>query len=135
MTAKTDRKKNTGTILIGFAILMFGMDMMSDAVKGLRDNEAFTNLLTMFSNPFMGILVGTIFTAVIQSSSASVGILQALSLSCVIPYSTAIPVILGQNIGTTITPIISSVSASARESSQEMASPSSVPSSVMGTQL
>ena len=110
MTAKTDKKKNTGTILIGFAILMFGMDMMSDAVKGLRDNEAFTNLLTMFSNPLMGILVGTIFTAVIQSSSASVGVLQALSLSCVIPYSTAIPVILGQNIGTTITPIISSIS-------------------------
>ncbi len=110
MTAKTDKKKNTGTILIGFAILMFGMDMMSDAVKGLRDNEAFTNLLTMFSNPLMGILVGTIFTAIIQSSSASVGVLQALSLSCVIPYSTAIPVILGQNIGTTITPIISSIS-------------------------
>ncbi len=110
MTAKTDKKKNTGTILIGFAILMFGMDMMSDAVKGLRNNEAFTNLLTMFSNPLMGILVGTIFTAIIQSSSASVGVLQALSLSCVIPYSTAIPVILGQNIGTTITPIISSIS-------------------------
>ncbi len=110
MSAKTDKRKNTGAILIGFAILMFGMDMMSDAVKGLRDNETFTNLLTMFSNPLMGILVGTIFTAVIQSSSASVGVLQALSLSCVIPYSTAIPVILGQNIGTTITPIISSIS-------------------------
>lgn len=110
MTAKNDRKRNTSTILLGFAILMFGMDMMSSSVEGLRDNEAFTNLLTMFSNPVMGIMVGTIFTAIIQSSSASVGVLQALSLSCVIPYSTAIPVILGQNIGTTITPIISAIS-------------------------
>ena len=110
MTAKNDKKKNSGTILIGFAILMFGMEAMSDSVSGLKDNATFTNLLTMFSNPLMGILVGTIFTAIIQSSSASVGVLQALSLSCVIPYSTAIPVILGQNIGTTITPIISSIS-------------------------
>jgi len=110
MTAKDDRRRNTSTILIGFAILMFGMDMMSSSVEGLRDNETFTNLLTMFSNPVMGILVGTLFTAVIQSSSASVGVLQALSLSCIIPYSTAIPVILGQNIGTTITPIISAIS-------------------------
>ncbi len=110
MAAKDDRKKNVGAILIGFAILMFGMDAMSSSVEGLRDNETFTGLLTMFSNPVMGILVGTAFTAIIQSSSASVGVLQALSLSCVIPYSTAIPVILGQNIGTTITPIISSIS-------------------------
>ena len=110
MTAKDDRRRNTSTILIGFAILMFGMDMMSSSVEGLRDNETFTNLLTMFSNPVMGILVGTLFTAIIQSSSASVGVLQALSLSCIIPYSTAIPVILGQNIGTTITPIISAIS-------------------------
>ncbi len=110
MMAKTDKKKNTGSILVGFAILMFGMETMSGAVEGLRDNEAFTNLLTMFSNPIMGILVGTIFTAVIQSSSASVGVLQALAITCVIPYSTAIPVILGQNIGTTITPILSAIS-------------------------
>ena len=110
MTAKKDAKKNTGTILLGFAILMFGMDAMSGAVEGLRDNQTFTNMLTMFSNPLMGILVGTIFTAIIQSSSASVGVLQALSISCIIPYSTAIPVVLGQNIGTTLTPIISSVS-------------------------
>ena len=110
MMSKKDKKKNTGAILIGFAILMFGMDMMSGAVEGLRDNAAFTSMLTMFSNPFMGILVGTIFTAIIQSSSASVGVLQALALTCAIPYSTAIPVILGQNIGTTITPIISSIS-------------------------
>ncbi len=110
MMSKTDKKKNTGFILIGFAILMFGMETMSGAVEGLKSNESFTNILTMFSNPVMGILVGTLFTAIIQSSSASVGILQALALTCVIPYSTAIPVILGQNIGTTITPIISSIS-------------------------
>lgn len=111
MTAKNDRRKNTGSILIGFAVLMFGMDAMSGAVEGLRDNEAFTNILTMFSNnPIMGIIVGTLFTAIIQSSSASVGVLQALSLSCVLPYSTVIPVILGQNIGTTITPVISAIS-------------------------
>ena len=111
MSAKTDKRKNTGSMLIGFAVLMFGMDAMSGAVEGLRDNAAFTNILTMFSNnPVMGILVGTIFTAIIQSSSASVGVLQALALTCVIPYSTAIPVILGQNIGTTITPIISAIS-------------------------
>ena len=114
MTSKKDSKKNTGTIFIGFSILMFGMDAMSGAVEGLRDNQSFINILTMFSdNPVMGILVGTLFTAIIQSSSASVGVLQALSLSCIIPYSTALPVILGQNIGTTITPIISSISGNA----------------------
>ena len=110
MMCKSDKKKNVGYILIGFAVLMFGMEAMSASVEGLKDNETFTNMLTMFSNPIMGILVGTMFTAVIQSSSASVGVLQALALTCAIPYSTAIPVILGQNIGTTITPIISSVS-------------------------
>lgn len=110
MMAKTDKKKNIGFILIGFAVLMFGMEAMSGAVEGLRDDEGFINILTMFSNnPIMGILVGTLFTAIIQSSSASVGVLQALALTCVIPYSTAIPVILGQNIGTTITPIISAI--------------------------
>ncbi len=111
MIAKNDKKKNTGCILIGFAVLMFGMDAMSGAVEALKDNESFTSILTMFGdNPVMGIVVGTIFTAIIQSSSASVGVLQALALTCVIPYSTAIPVILGQNIGTTITPILSSIS-------------------------
>ncbi len=109
MMSKRDKNKNVGAMLMGFAILMFGMDMMSGAVGGLKDNEGFRNLLTMFSNPVLGILVGTIFTAIIQSSSASVGVLQALSLSCAIPFSTALPVILGMNIGTTITPIISSV--------------------------
>ncbi len=111
MMAKTDRRKNTGCILIGFAVLMFGMETMSGAVEALKDNESFTNILTMFGdNPVMGIIVGTIFTAIIQSSSASVGVLQALALTCVIPFSTAIPVILGQNIGTTITPILSAIS-------------------------
>lgn len=110
MMAKDDKKKNLGNIFIGFAILMFGMEAMSNSVEGLKNNQAFTNMLTMFSNPVMGILVGTIFTMIIQSSSASVGVLQALALSCVVPYSTAIPVILGQNIGTTITPIISAIS-------------------------
>ena len=110
MFAKSDKKRDIGTILIGFAVLMFGMETMSGAVEGLKDNEAFTSLLTMFSNPIMGILVGTVFTAIIQSSSASIGILQALSLSCIVPYSTAIPVLLGMNIGTTITPIISAIS-------------------------
>lgn len=109
MMSKKDKHKSTGAMLMGFAILMFGMDMMSGAVGGLKDNETFQNLLTMFSNPILGILVGMIFTAIIQSSSASVGVLQALSLSCAIPFSTALPVILGQNIGTTITPIISSI--------------------------
>lgn len=110
MLSKADHKKNIGLILIGFSILMFGMETMSNSVDSLKENESFKNILIMFSNPIMGILVGTLFTAIIQSSSASVGILQALALTCVIPYSTAIPIILGQNIGTTITPIISSVS-------------------------
>ena len=111
MTAKNDKRKNLGNIFLGFAILMFGMDAMSGAVESLRDNATFVNMLTMFSNPILGILVGTVFTGVIQSSSASIGVLQALALTCAIPYSTAIPVILGMNIGTTITPIISSISA------------------------
>lgn len=110
MISKSDSQKNVGTILLGFAVLMFGMESMSGAVEGLRENETFTNMLTMFSNPVMGIIVGTLFTAIIQSSSASVGILQALALSCVIPHSTALPVLLGMNIGTTITPIISAIS-------------------------
>ncbi len=107
---KEDKTKNLGTIFVGFAILMFGMDAMSGAVEFLKDNEGFKNMLLAFSNPILGIVVGTIFTAVIQSSSASVGVLQALSMTCAIPFSTAIPVILGQNIGTTITPILSSLS-------------------------
>ena len=110
MTAKNDRKKDIGSIFIGFAVLMFGMDAMSGAMDGLKDSQGFQNMLIMFKNPVMGIFVGTLLTAVIQSSSASVGILQALALSVGIPYSTAIPIILGQNIGTTITPILSAIS-------------------------
>lgn len=110
MVSADDKKKNVGSILIGFAILMFGMEMMSSSMSGLKDSESFSRLLVMFSNPIMGILMGTILTAIIQSSSASVGILQAMSLTGAIPYSTAIPIILGQNIGTTITPILSSIS-------------------------
>ncbi len=110
MLNQSDKKKNIGSILIGFAVLMFGMETMSESVSGLKDSKAFTEMLIMFSNPVMGILIGTLLTAIIQSSSASVGILQALSLTCAIPYSTAIPIILGQNIGTTITPILSSIS-------------------------
>ncbi len=109
MVCKSDKKKDIAAILLGFSILMFGMDMMSDAMARLKDSPAFGQMLIMFSNPIMGILVGTILTAIIQSSSASVGILQALSLTCAIPYSTAIPIILGQNIGTTITPILSAI--------------------------
>ena len=109
MAAKNDKRKNIGGILVGFAILMFGMETMSDSVSGLKDSATFGKILVMFSNPIMGILSGTILTAIIQSSSASVGILQALSSTGAIPFSTAIPVILGQNIGTTITPIISAL--------------------------
>ncbi|MBP3580712.1 MAG: Na/Pi cotransporter family protein [Clostridia bacterium] len=108
MFAKNDKKRNLGAILLGFAILMFGMDTMSDAVSSLRNNKAFVDILTMFSNPILGIIVGTIFTAIIQSSSASIGILQALSLTGVLSFSASLPLLLGMNIGTTITPIISS---------------------------
>lgn len=109
MFSKKDRKRDMGMIMVGFAVLMFGMETMSSAVAGLKDDPSFTRLLIMFQNPFMGILIGTVLTAIIQSSSASVGILQALALSAPIPYATAIPIILGQNIGTTITPILSAI--------------------------
>lgn len=109
MLAKRKRYKDFASILLGFAILMFGMEMMSGAVEPLADMPSFTNILTMFSNPIMGVLAGTVLTAIIQSSSASVGILQALSLTGTISYATAIPIIVGQNIGTCITAVISSV--------------------------
>jgi len=117
MMCKSDKKRDIGTILLGFAILMFGMETMSGSMDDLKESKAFGQLLIMFSNPIMGILMGTLLTAIIQSSSASVGILQALSLTGAIPYSTAIPIILGQNIGTTITPILSSISGN-KESKQ-----------------
>jgi len=110
MASKKDKHKYIGLILIGFSVLIFGMDAMSDAVSGLKDSPTFARILIMFQNPIMGILTGTILTAIIQSSSASVGILQALSMTGTISFSTAFPIILGQNIGTTITPILSSIS-------------------------
>ncbi|MBE7042486.1 MAG: Na/Pi cotransporter family protein [Ruminococcaceae bacterium] len=110
MMAKSEKKRDVGNILLGFAILMFGMETMSGSMDGLKESETFAKILVMFSNPIMGIVTGTILTAIIQSSSASVGILQALSMTGTISYSTAIPIILGQNIGTTITPILSSIS-------------------------
>ena len=111
MSKKSDNKKNVGTILLGFATLMFGMEQMSGAVAPLADNPAFTSILTMFSNPILGILAGALLTAVIQSSSASVGILQALCSTGAIRYNIAIPIIMGQNIGTCVTAIISSIGA------------------------
>jgi phosphate:Na+ symporter len=112
MFSKKDKKKDIGTILVSFAILMTGMDIMSDAVAGLKDNAAFTSLFTMFSNPILGLLAGALLTAAIQSSSASVGILQTLCSTGAITYSSALPIILGQNIGTCVTALISSMGAS-----------------------
>ncbi len=109
MVGKTDKKKDIGKILLGFAVLMFGMETMSGSMSGLKESPAFARTMVMFENPVLGILAGTILTAIIQSSSASVGILQAIALTGTIPTSTAIPIILGQNIGTTITPILSSI--------------------------
>ena len=106
---KDAKRKDTGMILLGFATLMFGMDIMSDAVKGLKDVPEFTNLMIMFSNPIMGVIVGAVMTGLIQSSSASVGILQALSSTGQIPLATAIPIIMGQNIGSCVPAMISSV--------------------------
>ncbi|MBQ6695408.1 MAG: Na/Pi cotransporter family protein [Lachnospiraceae bacterium] len=112
MFSKDEKKRNVANILIGFAILMTGMDTMSDAVKPLRDVPEFTSILTRFSNPLLGLLAGMILTAIIQSSSASVGILQALCLSGAVGFSTALPIIMGQNIGTCVTAMISGIGAS-----------------------
>ena len=98
-------------MLIGFGVLMYGMELMSGAVQPLADVPEFTGILTMFSNPLLGILVGAVFTAVIQSSSASVGILQAISLTGSLTYATALPIIMGQNIGTCITAVLSCIGA------------------------
>ena len=108
MFGKTSKKKDTGTILLGFATLMFGMDTMSGAVSGLADVPAFRNLFIMFRNPVLGVLAGAILTAIIQSSSASVGILQALSATGQVSYGAAVPIIMGQNIGTCVTALLSS---------------------------
>ena len=109
---KSDKKKNAGMIMVGFAILMTGMETMSAAVKPLADVPEFTNILLMFSNPILGMLAGTILTAIIQSSSASVGILQALCMTGAVSFGTALPIIMGQNIGTCVTAMISSIGAS-----------------------
>ncbi len=113
MSAKENTKKSDiGTILIGFAVLMFGMDTMSGAVSGLKDVPEFTSILTAFENPILGMLAGAVLTAVIQSSSASVGILQALCATGAVSFGAAIPIIMGQNIGTCITAIMSAIGAS-----------------------
>ncbi len=111
MSGKNSKKKDIGEILLGFAVLMFGMEAMSGAVKPLADVPEFTNMLTMFKNPLLGIVVGAILTAVIQSSSASVGILQALSVTGAFTYGSVIPIIMGQNIGTCVTAMLSAVGA------------------------
>lgn len=110
--SKNEKKKNVAVIMVGFAVLMFGMETMSSAVKPLADVPEFTNILLMFSNPLLGMLAGAILTAIIQSSSASVGILQALCATGAVTYSTALPIIMGQNIGTCVTALLSSVGTS-----------------------
>ena len=109
MFSKKEKNHDIGSILLGFAVLMFGMSTMSEAVEPLADVPEFTAILTTFTNPVLGVLAGTALTAIIQSSSASVGILQALSVTGVIDYRMALPIIMGQNIGTCITAMISSI--------------------------
>ncbi len=111
MFSRSDRKKDTGTVLLGFATLMFGMETMSDAVAGLRDMPGFQQLFLLFKNPFLGVLAGAVLTAIIQSSSASVGILQALAVTGRVSYGAAVPIIMGQNIGTCVTALLSAVGA------------------------
>jgi phosphate:Na+ symporter len=112
MTSKDEsKKKDAGGILLGFAMLMIGMETMCGAVSGLADNPSFTKMMTAFSNPILGMVVGAVLTAIIQSSSASVGILQALCATGAVRYSVALPIIMGQNIGTCVTSIISSIGA------------------------
>ena len=112
MFSKNEKKKDIGTIMIGFTVLMFGMETMSDAVKPLADVPEFANILLMFKNPLLGMLAGLVLTAVIQSSSASVGILQSLCVTGAVSYGAAIPIIMGQNIGTCVTALLSSIGAS-----------------------
>ena len=109
MFLKDSKKKDTGLILLGFATLMFGMDTMSGAVKGLKDVPQFQQMFLLFTNPVLGVLAGAVLTAIIQSSSASVGILQALSVTGQVTYAAAIPIIMGQNIGTCVTAMLASV--------------------------
>ena len=109
MFTKSNKKKDIGMVLLGFATLMFGMETMTGAVSGLRDVPAFQELFIMFKNPILGVIAGAVLTAIIQSSSASVGILQALAATGAVSYGAAIPIIMGQNIGTCVTAMISSV--------------------------
>lgn len=109
--SKKDKKKDAGSIMVGFAVLMFGMETMSGAVKPLADVPEFTNILLMFKNPVLGMLAGALLTAIIQSSSASVGILQALCVTGAVSYGAALPIIMGQNIGTCVTALISAIGA------------------------
>ncbi|MBQ9108707.1 MAG: Na/Pi cotransporter family protein [Oscillospiraceae bacterium] len=111
MFAKRGKKKDIGVIMLGFSILMVGMDLMSGAVGGLKESESFRNLLIMFENPILGVLAGTVLTAIVQSSSASVGILQSLTTTGAITYGAAIPIVMGQNIGTCVTAMLSSINA------------------------
>ena len=111
MFCKNDKKKDTGLILLGFATLMYGMESMSAAVAGLGQVPAFRQMFLMFQNPVLGVLAGAALTAIIQSSSASVGILQALAVTGQVTYGAAMPIIMGQNIGTCITAILSSIGA------------------------
>ena len=111
MFVKRGKKKDIGAILLGFAVLMTGMTMMSDAVSPLKQSESFKQILTMFENPVLGILAGLVLTAIVQSSSASVGILQALTVTGAITYGAAIPIVMGQNIGTCVTAMISALGA------------------------
>ncbi len=112
MVSKSVKKRSVGSIFVGFAILMFGMQLMTNAMTPLADNSDFTKVLTAFTNPILGVIVGALFTGIIQSSAASVGILQALSLTGSLSYGMAVPIIMGQNIGTCVTAIISSVGVS-----------------------
>ncbi len=109
MFTKSNKKKDVGIVFLGFATLMFGMETMTGAVAGLKDIPAFQDLFLMFKNPILGVLAGAVLTAIIQSSSASVGVLQALAATGAVSYGAAIPIIMGQNIGTCITAILSSV--------------------------
>jgi len=109
MFTKSNKKKDIGVVLLGFATLMFGMETMTDAVSGLKEIPAFQEMFLMFKNPILGVLVGAVLTAIIQSSSASVGVLQALAATGAVSYGAAIPIIMGQNIGTCVTAMISSV--------------------------
>ena len=109
--SKKQGVRDTATVFLGFSVLMVGMSLMSSAVAPLKDNESFVNILTVFKNPIMGVLAGTVLTVIVQSSSASIGILQALSTTGAINFSMAIPIILGQNIGTCVTAMLSSVGA------------------------